>query len=65
MVFHLEPWGGKYVVRRHRAVRVLIEAPSAPVLEWESTDEAQTLVVHGPPGALATVYDGQNQVSAE
>jgi hypothetical protein len=65
MTFYLEPWGGKYVIHAHRAVRVVIEAPASPVLEWETTDEQQTLVVHDPEGALATVYDGENQVRAE
>jgi hypothetical protein len=65
MTFYLEPWGGKYVIHEHRALRVVIEAPSSPVLEWETTDETQTLVVHDPAGTLATVFDGEHQVRAE
>ena len=63
--FYLEPWGGRYVVPGHHALRVVIEAPSPPVLDWELADEAHRLVVYNPAGTLTTVYDGQNEVIAE
>jgi hypothetical protein len=63
--FCLEPWGGKYKVPGHGALRVVIESPSRPVLEWELAEDIHTLIVHEPAGALATIYDGENQVRAE
>ena len=63
--FCLEPWGGKYKVPGAGALRVIIESPTYPVLEWELAEDNHTLIVHEPAGALATVYDGENQVSAE
>jgi hypothetical protein len=44
---------------------VVIESRSHPVLEWELAEDIQTLVVHEPADALATVYDGDDQVRAE
>jgi hypothetical protein len=63
--FCVEPWGGKYNVPGHGALRVIIESPSCPVLEWELADDIHALIVHEPAGASATVYDGENQVYAE
>jgi hypothetical protein len=63
--FYLEPWGGKYIIRSHGALRVVIEAPICPVLEWELAEDVHSLVVHEPAGALATVYDGDAEVRAE
>lgn len=63
--FCLEPWGGKYNVPGHGALRVIIESPSCPVLEWELAEGIHALIVHDPAGASATVYDGENQVHAE
>jgi hypothetical protein len=63
--FCLEPWGGKYKVPCHGFLRVVIESRSYPVLEWELAEDIHTLVVHDPDGALATVYDGDNQVRAQ
>lgn len=65
LTFYLEPWGGKYTVRCDGVLRVVIESPSPPVLEWEVTEDAQALVVHDPPDALATVYEGDHQVRAD
>lgn len=65
VVFCLEPWGGRYNVPRQGYLRVVIESPTYPVLEWELADDVHTLVVHDPPGALATVYDRENQLRAE
>lgn len=62
--FYLEPWGGKYTVPSHGALRVVIEAPSYPVLEWEVADDGHALIVQEPVGALATVYDGETEVRA-
>jgi len=65
ITFCLEPWGGRYKVSGHSALRVVIEAATPPVLEWEFADDVQALVVHEPAGAVATVYDGENEVRAE
>jgi hypothetical protein len=65
LAFYLEPWGGKYAVPSQGALRVVIEAPTPPRLEWEFAEDAHTLIVHGPAGAVATVYEGQKRVSAE
>jgi hypothetical protein len=62
--FYLEPWGGKYTVPSHGALRVVIESPSYPVLEWEVSEDTQALVVLDPAGSLATVYDGETEVRA-
>lgn len=62
--FCVEPWGGRYVVPPGGALRVLIEASSEPVLAWDFRDDGPALEVHGPAGALATVYDGDNRVTA-
>jgi hypothetical protein len=63
--FYLEPWGGRFRVESHRMVRVVVEASSSPVLQWEITEDIQTLVVRDPPGALATVFDGEKELQAE
>lgn len=63
--FYLEPWAGRYTVQVGRAVRVLITAPTAPTLEWSVTDGVQTLTVHGPVGAFAAAYDGEQELRAE
>lgn len=63
--FYLEPWGGKYPIPSRRALRVVIDAPSPPQLEWELASDTHTLIVHHPPGAVATVYDGERIVLAE
>jgi hypothetical protein len=65
VAFYLEPWGGKYTVASHRALRIVIESPSAPVVEWELAEDVHVLAVCDPAGALATVYDGENEVQAE
>jgi hypothetical protein len=65
VAFYVEPWGGKYIVPSHGALRVVIEAPSYPMLEWEVAEDAHLLAVHGPAGALATVYDGETRVQAK
>jgi hypothetical protein len=65
IVFCLEPWGGRYGVAGCSALRIVIESPTYPVMEWEFADDVQTLFVHDPPGAVATVYDGENQARAE
>ena len=62
---YLEPWGGKYRVPCHGTLRVVIESPRCPVLEWELADDIHTLAVREPAGALATVYDEANPVVAE
>jgi hypothetical protein len=41
--FYLEPWGGKYTVPCRGALRVIIESPSRPVLEWELAEDVHTL----------------------
>ena len=46
-------------------MRVVIESPSYPVLEWELAEDTYALVVHDPASALATVYDGETEVHAE
>ena len=63
--FYLEPWGGKYTVPSRGALRVVIESPSYPVLEWEVAEGTHALVVHEPAGASATVYDGETEARAE
>jgi hypothetical protein len=63
--FYLEPWGGKYTVPSHGALRVVIESPSYPVLEWEVAEDTQALIVQEPAGALATVYDGETEARAQ
>lgn len=63
--FCLEPWGGKYKVRGHGTLRVIIESPSRPVLEWEHAEDIHALIVHDPAGASATVYDGDKEMQAE
>lgn len=65
IAFYLEPWGGKYTVPSHGNLRVVIESPSAPVLEWNHADDVHEMVVHEPAGAIATVFDGAKQVRAE
>jgi hypothetical protein len=65
VAFCLEPWGGRYKVPSHGALRVVIEAATLPVLEWELAEDIHALVVHEPAGAVATVYDGENEVRAE
>lgn len=63
--FCLEPWGGRYKVPGHGVLRVVIEAPTDPVVEWELAEDMHALVVHEPAGAVATVYDGEREVRAE
>jgi hypothetical protein len=65
--FYLEPWGGKYKVPSQGALRIVIESPSPgyPELEWELSDDIHALVVRGPTGVVATVYDGEDEVFAE
>lgn len=63
--FYLEPWGGKFTVPSQGALRVVIESPSYPVLEWEVGEDIHALVVQEPAGALATVYDGETEARAE
>jgi hypothetical protein len=65
ITFCLEPWGGRYKVPGHCALRVVIEAPTFPVVEWELAEDIHALVVHEPAGAVAPVYDGENEVRAE
>jgi hypothetical protein len=65
IAFYLEPWGGKYTVSSHGALRVVIESPSYPILEWEVAEDTHALVVQEPAGALATVYDGETEVRAQ
>lgn len=64
-VFCLEPWGGRYELSPNTSLRVVIESPSSPILEWEHGDDTETLIVHDPAGAQATVYDGEKPVRAE
>jgi len=63
--FYLEPWGGKYTVPSHGVLRIVIESPSYPVLEWEVAEDTSALIVQEPTGALATVYDGETEVRAQ
>jgi|GEM_PF-4430603 len=65
VAFSLEPWGGKYKIPAHGALRVVIESATYPVVEWELADGIHALIVHEPAGALATVYDGENELRAE
>jgi hypothetical protein len=65
VAFSLEPWGGRYKVPGRGVLRVVIEAPTDPVVEWEVADDIHALIVHEPAGAVATVYDGENEVRAE
>jgi len=63
--FCVEPWGGKYRVPENGFLRVVIESPVCPVLEWELAEDVHTLIVHDPADALATVFDGDRRVVAE
>jgi hypothetical protein len=63
--FCLEPWGGKYKLPPDGGLRVVIEAPTSPVLEWELAEDLHALIVHEPAGTMATVYDGEDEVHAE
>jgi hypothetical protein len=65
VAFCLEPWGGKYRVSGKSVLRVVIEAPTNPVVEWEVAEDIHALIVHEPVGAVATVYDGEKEVRAE
>jgi hypothetical protein len=65
VAFCLEPWGGRYRVPGHGVLRVVIEAPTNPVVEWELGEGTHALIVHEPTGTVATVYDGENAVRAE
>jgi hypothetical protein len=61
----MEPWGGRYTIPGDGVVRILIEAPACPVVEWEIAEDIGTFIVHDPPGAAATVYFGENELRAE
>ena len=65
VAFCLEPWGGRYKVPSQGVLRVVIVAPTDPVVEWELAEDMHALVVHEPAGAVATVYDGEREVRAE
>jgi hypothetical protein len=65
VAFCLEPWGGRYRIPGNGVLRVVIEAPTDPVVEWELGEDIHALVVHGPVDAVATVFDGENEVRAE
>ncbi len=65
IAFYLEPWGGKYKLPGHGALRVVIKSPDYPVVEWELAEDIHALIVHDPAGAIATVFDGENEVRAE
>ena len=62
--FQLEPWGGIYSIPERGAVRVEIDSPSTPVMELEVQDDIILVIVQGPAGADAFVYDGEHRVKA-
>ncbi len=64
MTFYLEPWGGLYTVESERAVKVVVESPQAPSLELEFGQQFNSVIVADPPGAIASVYDGEVMVKA-
>jgi len=65
VTFCLEPWGGTYRIPSHGALRVVIESPTYPVVEWELGEDVHVLIVHDPAGSIATVYDGEIELRAE
>lgn len=65
VVFYLEPWGGKYRLPPKAALRVVLESPTTPIVEWELAEDIHALIVHDPAEALATVYNGDREIHAE
>ena len=65
VTFCLEPWGGNYKVPPQGTLRIVIESPSWPVLEWEFAEDIHAQIVHAPVGVVATVYDRETLVRAE